>query len=201
MKVKEIKEQDIYGGNFNDVPNEKYQKFFDTFKELNDIDVQNWKVSHIIGYFCNKYYNVYNKNYKFKFNNQSPSKCFEVFQIKKLSGFLSSKPEILKSYIDWIFNEKIIKNKKRITSISFLNFDSYIYEYKSLYLNSNLSIDRTSNLPDNYKNIFNKFGLSINTYGELAFAASMDDMPENIFQAFKEIECLGFKKDILKRIL
>ncbi len=35
--------------------NEKYTKFFEKFKEISTLDVDNWKPAHILGYFCMKY--------------------------------------------------------------------------------------------------------------------------------------------------
>ena len=99
------------GGDLNDAPNPNYQKFFDKFLEIETLETKNWKVPHLIGYFCKKYFETYKVKYKFKFNSPAPSKCFEVFQIKKLASCLTSDPVLLKEYIDWVYKTKVVKAK------------------------------------------------------------------------------------------
>jgi hypothetical protein len=192
------------GGTLTDVPNDYWKKFFIKFEEINDLEIKNWKVVHVLSYFCKKYNAMYGREYKFKFNTSSPTKCFEVFQVKRLSSSLSSNPEILKSYIDWVFESKVIKAKKRITSISFLNTENFLVEYKKYHANhldSNQNILRTSSLPEKYKNIFKNAGFEILTYGDLAFLSKMSDMPLQLIGAFQDIEDLGFNSDILNKVV
>lgn len=196
--------EQISGGNLIDVPNDKYKKFFEKFKEIETLNVEEWKVAHIVGYFAKKYQETYQTPFKFKFNSPSPSKCFEVFQIKKLSNLLTSQPKLLKNYIDWIFENKIIKAKKRITSISFLTHEDFMLEYRDTVLlvaQTNKIIDRSTNLPDDYKVSFNKVGFNINTFGELAFLSQMENKPSELILAFNEIENNGFDKNILGKIV
>lgn len=192
------------GGILSDVPNDHWKKFFLKFEEINNIELKDWKVVHILSYFCKKYSSLYNKDYKFKFNTPSPSKCFEVFQIKRLGASLSSDPNILKSYIDWVFENKIIKAKKRITSVSFLNTENFLFEYKKYHLNhlnNDENILRTSSLPEKYKSVFKNAGFEIATYGDLAFLSKMSDMPFELIGAFQKIEDLGFNSDILNKVV
>ena len=58
-----------------------YEKFFNKFKEIDNIECKKWDISHILGYFCKKYEDFYGIKYSFKFNNSAPSKSFEVFQM------------------------------------------------------------------------------------------------------------------------
>ena len=141
-------------GNSFEVPNEKYKKFFNTFNEISTLEPASWKPSHVIGYFCKKYEDHYNTKYKFKFNNPAPSKCFEVFQIKKLGMIMTTNPVLLKEYIDWAFKVKIIQAKRKITSISFLTNEPIVNEYKMNFLFAP-KIDRSANLPANIRDILN----------------------------------------------
>lgn len=162
-----MKEQeDLNGGELTDIPNDKYKKFFEKFSEIETLKMDQWKPTHILAYFTKKFLIAFNSNYAFKFNSPSPSKCFEIFQVKKLSQLLSSKPEILTKYIDWIFNEKVVKHKKKFRSISFLTNEENLTEYKMMIL-TNANITRTTLLPIQLENI--------KTYGDAAF----------IYQAFK----------------
>lgn len=186
-------------------PNDKYEKFFAKFSEIESLDPDQWKAAHILAYFCKKYKEQYNVDYKFKFNSPSPSKCFEVFQVKKLSLLLTSQPTLLKNYVDWVFLNKVVKAKRRITSISFMTSEGLMNEYKFNVLlapkNGSSNIDRSTPLPDNYKSIFKMAGAEINTYGELSFLSQISDMTFEMIGAFQQIEEIGFDKNILTRIV
>lgn len=195
--------KEIFGGELTDLPNDKYKKFFEKFKEIETLDIINYKPVHILGYFVKKYYETYQVNYKFKFNSPSPSKCFEVFQIKKLAMMLSSDPKILKDYIDWVFFN-VVKHKRRLTSISFMTIEKIVNDYKFNVLlsnNKNSNVERSTPLLDKYKTIFSSMGINVNTYGELAFILQIDPMPIETQKAFEQIKLLGFDKDILKKIV
>ena len=131
-------------------PNEKYEKFFEKFKEINTLDPSSWNATHILGYFCKKYKEQYQVDYQFKFNSPSPAKCFEVFQIKRLAMMLSSNPSLLREYIDWVYLNKVVKAKRRLTSISFMTNEGLVKEYKFNVLlagKKNLNVDRSTPLP------------------------------------------------------
>lgn len=165
-------DEKIDGGKLGDTPNDKYVKFFKQFNEIDTTPVEQWKVVHLLGYFCKQFENTYNTDYQFKYNSPSPSKCFEVFQIKKLGQLLSTKPNILKEYIDWVFADKAGKEKIRFRSISFLTREEVVKEYKLMHLLSS-KIDRSTVLPSEMVVFFNddnggERGL-VSTYGDLAF--------------------------------
>lgn len=189
----------------NSVPNEKYKQLFEKFKETETLEPSKWKVPHILGYFCKKYYDTYKVKYKFKFNSPAPSKCFEIFQVKKLASCLTSNPSLLKEYIDWIYKTKVVQAKRRLTSISFMTVENVMNEYKvNVLLNSkrgNEYIDRTTLLADKIKNAFNIHGYTISTYGDLAFLNQMTDKSLDLINAFADIQNLGFDINILYKII
>jgi len=185
-------------------PNKNYEKFFAKFKEIETLPIKDWCPPHIIAYFCAKYKLYFKKDYTFKFNSQTAGKSFEIFIIKKISILMSSSPEIIRDYIDWIFKEKIIKQRKNIRSISFLAREENLQEYKlNILLNNgrNNNIDRSTLLPDKYKEIFSLLNLSINTYGDLAFIYKMENMPNEYITAFDKLEELGFDNLMLDRVI
>lgn len=199
-----MNDKNLTGGELGDAPNNQYSKFFAKFSEIENLDVMQWKPVHILAYFCKKYKETYSIDYKFKFNSPAPSKCFEVFQIKKLASLLTSQPHLLKEYIDWVYLHKVIKAKRRLTSISFMTNEGIVNEYKFNVLlagNKNSSIERSTPLPDKYLSVLNEIGLAIKTYGDLAFASQMSPLPDNIELALLQIESLGFDRDILGRIV
>lgn len=199
--------QDLNAGSLSDVPNEHYKKFFEKFKEIDALPIKEWKPTHVLAHFCKKYKEEYNTDYKFKYNSSSPSKCFEVFQIKRLAQFLSSDPVILKQYIDWVFEHKVKQAKRKLTSISFLNSEFSVNEFKLKYINNNVpenskKIDRVTQLPDNIKDILNKYSFKPSTYGDLAFIQqAFQDTDPNFKLALKEIADIGFDINKLKEIV
>lgn len=197
-------EKESTGGELTDYPNDKYRQFFEKFTEIETMDVKDWKPVHILAYFCKKYQEQYNTKYQFKFNSPSPAKCFEVFQVKKLAMLLSGNPNILKEYIDWIYQTKVVQAKRKLTSISFMTHDGVVQDYKMNILlkgKKNLNVDRSTPLPDAYKKAFTEAGTAINTYGELAFVSQMDPMPAELSVAFQKIVADGFDTEVLGRIV
>lgn len=192
----------------NTLPNTQYQKLFDKFKEIETIKVEDWNTNHILGYFCNKYKQHYKTDYKFKFNTSAPSKCFEVFQVKRLANFISSDPKVLKNYIDWIFDFKIKQAKRKITSISFLTNEFSVNEFKVKLLSGKLpqinllKIDRTVELPKNVFDILNSKGFSAKTYGDFAFLKSAFGTNSQAFNsAIDEIVKAGFDVSVLEGVV
>jgi hypothetical protein len=192
------------GGELKTIPNEKYEKLFAKFAEIETLEVSQWKVAHLLGYFCKKYKETYGVEYPWKFNNPNPNKCFEVWQLNTLIAKLSANPKILKDYIDWAYLNLVPKAKRRLTSISFMTKDEVVNPYKVNVLlggKKDLHVDRSTPLPTNYAVTLGLRGFRLSTYGELAFLSQMDPMPDNIAAALKEIIGDGFDMEILKRII
>jgi len=177
-----------------DQVSEHYKKFFNKFSEVDAAPIKEWRVVHLLAYLCKKYEAHYGLKYSFTFNNPAPSKSFEVYQIKKLSNMLSSNPQILKDYIDWVFDKKIIEKKKRITSLGYFTHIDVVNEFKFKFLFNKKQITRTDQLPSNIASICAQHSFTINTYGELAFIKKMPNQ-DALFDALKII---GFNIDLDK---
>ncbi len=173
-----------------------YEKFFAKFKEIDTLPLQEWRTMHILAYICSRYEAYYGLRYTFKFNNPAPTKSYEMHIVRRLSNMLSSDPQILKDYLDWIFKHKIVEKKKRITSLAYFAHTDMVNDYKFKFLFTKKQLTRTDTLPDNVVSICNANGINIKTYGELAF---IKQMPEKnaLFDALKAV---GFQSDILDRI-
>ena len=192
------------GGELSAVPNDKYRKFFDKFSEIETLEVSQWKIAHLLGYFCKKYKDTYNVSYSWKFNNENPIKCFEVWQMNTLGAKISTNPKIIKEYIDWAFVNIVPKAKRRLTSISFMTAENVVNDYKMRVLFANkkdLNVDRSTQLPLDYQAIFEQAGTSIRSYGDLAFISQMTDLSGPLLEALQKIEQMGFDKSILSRIV
>jgi hypothetical protein len=187
-----------------ELPNENYKKLFKKFEEINSLPVDKWNANHVLGYFVSKYKSQYNIDYKFKFNSPTPSKCFELFQIKRLSNFLSHDPVILKNYIDWVFQKKVIQAKRRLTSISFLNVENFLTEYKTTnpIVTPDLVISRATQLPEKFSNVFINTKLAyIKTYGDLAFAYEISEVVSEHEDLFRELKSLQFDFSLLTKVM
>lgn len=188
---------------FQKNPNEKYAKFFEKFNDIATLDPNEWKIVHVLGYFCKKYKDLYKIDYTWKFNTQTPSKSFEVWQVNLLGIKLSSNTSIMKDYIDWLFINKVSKLKRRFTSISFLTKDENVNSYKATLLatKNKTNINRVTILPTSYKNVFLNINKNIETYGDLAFLFAEKDSNIEVKRAFEQISMLGFSENILKEIV
>lgn len=191
------------GGELNEIPNEKWKKFFEKGSEFVSTDVSEWKAAHLLMYFDNKYRSTYGVSYPWKYNNQNPNKSFEVWQLNTLAARLSANPKILKDYIDWSYKILVPKAKRRLTSISFMTKDDIVIHYKMNVLlagKKNLNVDRSTPLPENYRKVFEGIGVFVVNYGDLAFMSQMEQTDE-MKAAFQKLIELGFDEDILRRIV
>ncbi len=204
--AKKEKEKQL-GGQLGDYPNDKYAKFFGKFDEIETLDVSGWKAVHILSYFCKKYKEHYNVNYTFKFNSPNPNNCFEVFQIKRIGLQLSAHPKIIRDYIDWVYETKVVQAKRRLTSISFLAHEGVIADYKKILMSGQpdadvvrSTVDRSMALPQKYREVFKNAGINVANYGELAFLSQMEQTAE-ITAAFEQAAAIGFDKAVLDRVV
>lgn len=197
-------------GELKSIPNEKWAKFFDKFNEIETLDVSQWKVVHLLGYFIKKYKETYQIDYPWKFNNQNPNKSFEVWQMNTLAAKLSANPKILKDYIDWAYDNLVPKAKRRLTSISFMTKDEIVNPYKVDVLlggKKNLSVDRTTPLPTIFSEVvFNRMGHKFATYGDLAFVDQIyndtqNEKHDDWLAVRDELKDKGFDLEILSRVV
>ena len=185
----------------NEIPT-SYKKFFIRFAELNTVPPAQWSSVHIIAYFCKKYKEHYGIEYTFDFKN-SPSKSTETFQINRLVSMLSSNGEIIKNYIDWIFETQVQQRKRRITSIGFLATVKIVADWKFKFLSQSSKLDRTTLLSPKYLQICEQFSVPISTYGEVAFIKGMIEnktADQNQIKLFSSLGENGFNFSILETI-
>jgi hypothetical protein len=189
--------ESLFGGELTEAPNAKYTKFFSKFSEINGLPLKSWKPVHVLAYFCKKYKEEYSIDYQFKYNTPDPSKCFEIFQIKRIANTLSSKPEILIPFIDWVFANKVKNAKRRLTSIAFLSHEEVTSEYKTKVLFSARSreISRTDPLPETIQSIFPELA----SYADLCFMSLVSPMPDELKDRFARLSSI-IDLESLKRI-
>lgn len=189
--------------NLQSPPNASYQKFFAKFSEIETLPIKEWKTTHVLAYFCKLYKSKYNLNYKFKYNSPAPSKCFEVFVVKKLASLISSDPVILKEYIDWVFEERMKSAKRRLTSIGFMTDEDLMSYYKTQVYAPNVPevITRNAMLPKEYIEVLASCNLSVKTYGDLILAIKhKQTMPKEFTTAYDKLIEIGLDETTLAKV-
>jgi hypothetical protein len=174
-----------------------YTKFFAQFSEIETLPVSSWKIVHLVSYFVKRYKAHYDVDYTMRMNHKSVSKCYEVWQISKLTQMMTKNPEILKDYIDWIFDKKVIAKKKRITSLAIFTDADNINEYKWNVLNAK-HIDRSTKLPEKYMEVIRKIDDNINTFGDLVFAQRSTNV--KYVDMIQSLVNIGLKIEDLKKV-
>jgi hypothetical protein len=161
--------------NISEFLTKPWQKFLTKVSEYKDLDLKAWKEPQILGYFLFKYEEKYNRKFALSFKGP-PSKCSEIILIKKLYVMLDvSKAKEVKEYIDWVFETKL--EKFQIKSIGFLVTNSLVNDYLKT---KNKPITKTTELPDEFKEVVKMLDLSVETYGDVAFIKSaVDQNPDD----------------------
>jgi hypothetical protein len=158
-----------------------YAGLFKKFAEINIIPINEWSYNHLLGYFCQKYKEFYKTDYQFGYDKPQPSKCMEVFTIQRLLLLVSSDPVTIKDYIDFVFEKRVSKSKRKLTSITFMMADFLMTEFKTIYQlkqTPNQKIDRTTKLPKTALNFLKLKNIQIETYGDVGFLIESGELPD-----------------------
>ncbi len=153
-----------------------WEKFFLRCQSFSSIPIEQWDFYHLLGYFDFLYFQHYQYKYAYSFN-AAPSRCTEIVIIKKLFNmFDTTNFNLVKEYLDWVFEVKIKPRKYAMKKISFLLSSGFGNEFLSQRKKKEV-ISRDSLLPLNYQEIIEKYNLSsqieLKTYGQLSFLVEM----------------------------
>ena len=179
-----------------------WQKFLAKFDDIDKLSISEWKEAHLLGYFCRRYEKCFKKKFALSFRG-APSKCNEIYMIKKTMAMLDNiDPLVVKDYIDWVFDVKIIPSKIHIRSIGFLTTPGFGNEFNT-YRSKKMKVSKSTELPSKYQQVAETLNLPVITYGDLAFIKmSLDQSPDNESRApykvlFKNLIALGFEPQVL----
>src|SRR6266404_6885184 len=179
-------------------------KFFNRFKEIDDPIFKNkihlWKDVHILAYICKRFKELYGKEFSIT-QKGAPSKCVDLFFIRKMIATLNTQDMVVvKEYVDWMYNKKIIPENKKIRTFAYFMTAGFCNEFH-FERSENEIIKRSSDLPENYKDIAKSLNISVSTYGDLAFikmaADRTNDLNNPNVQYLKNLENVGFKLSVL----
>lgn len=177
-------------------PNAHWRKFKERLDQHNSVPVENWTAENILGYLLSKYKTHYQVDWTLSYSG-SPSKCAEMYAIRRMMAALSIDNEKIKEYIDWVFST-IIKDGFQLKSIGLFFTPDVINRFKTQFKKSK-RITRSTQLPSDLESIT---GMLIMTYGDLAFAkmaieSSPEDYPEYAVM-FEQLRANGFDETVLE---
>ena len=127
-----------------------------------------------------------------------PGACQEIYLLGRAKTLLGSPSnERFKDYIDWLIKEKL-RSRKSWGSFVFLSQKS-CQEFRKTHKDT---IGRTTPLPTGFIEIAENSGISIKTYGDLAFARmELDDTPSpNYLEMFENLRDAGLNEEELERL-
>lgn len=190
------------GLNDDGTPNIYWQKFEERIAMYKDLSPTEWTDEQILGYLLHRYVEHFGIGFTLSYSG-APGKCSEMYCVRRMLTTVGTKKgHIAKEYIDWVFDENIIKRKVRVTSLAFFFTPKLCSEFKTIYRSKN-TITKTTPLPPDFIEAAQKLDLSVNTYGDLAFAKmALDYDPTredlaNYNSLFAHLKETGFDDNIL----
>ena len=187
------------------LPSKWWVRFFKKFDEIEEKPVSKWKEIHHLSYITKRYEETYGKHFSFALAG-SPGKCPEIHMVKKLMAVLgTSNPKTTRDYIDWVYDKKVLPQNRKFRSIGFFSNSQFCNEFNLDRIEAQ-RITRATPLPKEYKVIADRLEVTMETYGDLAFAKqAVDQAPlaesrEPYRILFRELYKIGFEYDILEEI-
>jgi hypothetical protein len=184
-------------------PNVAWRDFSERLNNFDQIQIDQWEAEEILGYILKRYKDHYDINFSLSFSGP-PSKCGEIYCVRRMMQTVGSqRGSIIKEYIDWVFDTIIIPKKMSVTTLAFFFTLRMCNEFKSIF-KKRTQITKSTDIPSNYQTIISNLGLSINTYGDLAFvkmALDKDDSESDSYDVyrklFSELREIGFDECVL----
>lgn len=180
-----------------------WQKFFKKFEEIENIKVSDWKDVHVLAHICKRYEKQYGHKFAVTIKG-APTKSPDMYMVKKIRAMLgTTNMRVIKDYIDWVFDQKIIPRRVQFKKIGFFVTSAFVNDF-NFNRKKKTEITRSTEVPAAYKHIASELGVAITTYGDLAFlnmAIERNGDPSSPqFILLKNLELLGLDLDKLKEI-
>src|ERR1700748_1143778 len=110
-----------------------WKKFFLKMKDVESEPFKSkvflWKPEHLLGYICYRFKKIYGKEFAITIKN-APSKCPDMFFVKRMIQTLNtSDMTIVKEYIDWMYDKKIIPENKKIRTLAYFMTAGFCNEF------------------------------------------------------------------------
>lgn len=200
------------GINSNGTLSKPWQKFFDKLDAINhdQVPVRKWDDTHVLAYICKRFRDHFGHAFSFSLAGP-PSKCPELYCVKRMRYMLlgpheGANPITMKSYVDWVFEKKVIEKDRPLVSMGYFITAGVCNEFKA-HCAKNNKIIRSTPFPPKYLSIAESLGISkeeVSTYGDVAFvkmAIEQDPEGRDTYREFiRHIESFGFDSKILERL-
>lgn len=201
--AKAVENTDPYAG-----LNAYWRKFFNKFDDIDDptFKVSKWKEVHILAYICKRYEQLFNKKFAVTIKG-APGKSPDIYMVKTIIASLNtSNNNIVKEYIDWVYDTKIVPKKVKFRRIGFFVTSGFANEFLDTRANKRKKMSKSLELPGSYVEIAKDLGITVKTYGDLAFIKmsldrNSDDKSSPYYVLISNLELLGLDMQQLKEMV
>jgi hypothetical protein len=123
--------------------NEKYRLFW---QDQSKWDSRRDAAVCLLGLFDSLYEKHFGTRFAFSLNERGLFKGQEMVQIRKILASLDNDAKLAKKYIEWVFANKVVQRRRKITSLGFLAHPQLINEFQQLVKKSS-QIRRSTPIP------------------------------------------------------
>lgn len=183
-----------------------WQKFLAKFADIETLKIHEWKEVHLLAYICKRFEELHKTKFALSFK-RAPSKCEEIRWVQKIIAMMnSSNMKILKEYVDFVYDYKIVPKEIKIRSLGFFLTPGFGNEFNTYYINKR-KISKSTELPPEYKQIADTLQLPVATYGDLAFIKmALEQSPDSESRApyrllFSNLKEIGFEPAVLNNLV
>lgn len=180
-----------------------WQKFLNQFEEIETLKPSEWKNVHILAYICKKFRQKFDREFAITIKGTAPSKSPDIFIVKSLYRMLNNpNMKVMKDYVDWIFEHKVSKTPFR--KIGFFITSGFVNEFFEFRRKQVDDWTRSTVVPEVFKTVAASLGVTINTYGDLAFlqmsVARNTDTSSKEYILLGNLELMGLNLEKLKKL-
>ena len=127
-----------------------------------------WKDPQILGYLLLRFKAYTGRDFALTFS-KAPTRSPELHFIKALQAMLSTmNGDVIKEYIDWCFDYKVIPQKIQIRSFALLNNNTLVNDFLA-FRSKRKRLSRSTPLPKEWAERAKEMDIEVETYGDIAF--------------------------------
>jgi hypothetical protein len=177
-------------------PKKSWINFIQKASNFNSKKVEDWSYPECVGYLFHKIKSHCGVEMTYSYSG-APSASSESYLIRRIMAELNTDSSLtFKEYIDWLFDQSNIP--KTISSTGFFLKTNMASKFLS---SKNKKLSRSSQIPKEYEDVAEALGISILTYGDIAFAKmAIENNPGSYpeYESFlSKIKDLGFDDNLL----
>jgi hypothetical protein len=145
-----------------------WSKYLEKTNACLSLPPEEWKDPQVLGYLIHRFKKYTGRDFALTFS-KSPTKSPELHFVKALQAMLTtSNGDIVKQYIDWCFDVKIIPKEIQIRSFALLNNNTFVNEF--LHFRSKArKVTRATLLPVEWRSRAKEMDIEVETYGDIVF--------------------------------